>query len=300
MRPIYENTVIQIEITNACHLACANCTRFVGHHRKPFFMSVDHVRAAIASLEEFPGRVGIMGGEPTMHPKFREILQVVREMIPDKGRREFWTAGFKWDEFRDDIQLTFDRIAYNDHTQVTGKHQPLLVGIDEVIKDPELRKILIDNCWVQAQWSASITPKGAFFCEIAAAQDWLFNGPGGYDVVPGWWDKTPDDFQDQVARYCGQCSAAIPMQTESDARGGREKSIDVISPKNLERLKRVRSPKVMAGKYRIQAEPMDTEQYMASWTPSKFRPFVAHNPEDVRDALAKREVTEGDQVQHSD
>ena len=63
------------------------------------------VRKGIASLADFPGRVGIMGGEPTLHPKFHEILAVVREMIPDKRRRELWTSGFKWEEFKDDKLL---------------------------------------------------------------------------------------------------------------------------------------------------------------------------------------------------
>ena len=35
MRPLSEMSVIQIEVTNACFLKCANCTRHVGHHRNP-------------------------------------------------------------------------------------------------------------------------------------------------------------------------------------------------------------------------------------------------------------------------
>src|SRR3954464_13905583 len=98
MKPIAENVVIQIEITNACHLSCANCSRLVGHHRKPFFMTPQQVRDAIASLDGFPGRVGMMGGEPALHPDFVEICKIYQEMIPDKRRRELWTAGYKWEE----------------------------------------------------------------------------------------------------------------------------------------------------------------------------------------------------------
>ena len=35
-----------------------------------------------------------------------------------------------------------------------------LVGIDEAVEDKELVHELIDNCWVQEQWSASITLGG--------------------------------------------------------------------------------------------------------------------------------------------
>lgn len=286
MKPIHENTVIQIEITNACHLACANCTRFVGHHRKPFFMELETVRNAIASLVGFPGRIGIMGGEPCLHPKFKEILKVLREMVPDRRRREFWTAGFKWKKYRSEIMRTFDedRIAYNDHQQTTGKHQPLLVAIDEIIPAKALRDELIDNCWIQRQWSASITPKGAFFCEVAAAQDWLFDGPGGWPVEPGWW--TREHFGIQVAEYCGKCSAAVPMETYSDGRGGRDgPTVDIVSEGNLERLRLVRSPKAAKGRVHVYDGKLDPKR--DDWTPSRFRDFVAHTPEDVERELNK-------------
>ena len=290
MRPIFDNTVIQVEITNACHLSCANCTRFVGHHRKPFFMDLDTIRRAIRSLEGFPGRIGCMGGEPTLHPRFREVLAIFRGEIPDKRRREFWTAGFKWGEYRDDILATFDkeRVAYNDHTQTTGRHQPLLVAIEEVVDAPELRRMLIENCPFQARWSASITPKGAFFCEIAAAQDWLLDGPGGYPIEPGWWKKTPAEFQSQVETFCGKCSGALPLPAFSDGRGGIDvPTSDVVSPGNLERLLAAGSPKAKRGNVRVWDKKItreDIEIGLNAWQPRSFRPFEAHSPEDYHAA----------------
>ena len=290
MRPISENAVIQIEITNGCVLSCANCTRHVGHHRKPFIMTPEEVRNGIRSLDGFPGRIGLMGGEPAMHPQFLEILEVYREEIPNKDRREFWTTGWKWYEYIDAIRKTFEDhlIHYNDHTQETGRHQPLLVAIEEVIEDEDLREELIDNCWVQAQWSASITPKGAFFCEVAASLHHLFDGPDGWPVEPGWWRRGPDDYHEQREFACGKCSAAIPMETRSDARGGRDRSIDVVSPENLRRLRALGSPKIARGQYEVfhvKLSREDIERGAVDWHPSHFRPFVAHNPQDVDKAL---------------
>ena len=287
MRPIWENTVIHVDITNVCFLACAHCTRAVGHHRKPYFMELEMVRKAVASLQDFPGRTGIMGGEPCLHPQFREILSIVREMIPDRRKREFWTSGWKWKEYKDDIYATFDRdmVTYNDHSQTTGRHQPLLVAIEEMVDDPDLRKELIDNCPFQARWSAAITPKGAFFCEIAASQDYLFDGPGGYPIEPGWWKKAQDQFQDQVDRYCGKCSGALPMQTLSDNQGGRySPSIDVVSPGNMERLLKAGSIRAQKGNVVVRTEKFtreEIEEHKKTWKPRQFRSFQANNPEDV-------------------
>jgi hypothetical protein len=288
MRPIYENTVIQIEVTNACHLKCTHCTRHVGHHRKPFFMDLAFIEKAIDSLDGWEGRIGCMGGEPTLHPDFEAICALYARKVP-KERREFWTAGFKWGEYEPLIRETFPRINYNDHVAYDGAHTPLLVAIDEMIDDPELRRELIEACPFQSHWSASITPKGAFFCEIAASMDWLFDGPGGWPVEPGWWKREVSDFQDQIGEYCGKCSGAIPMPAFSDGRGGRDgPTIDHISAGNLELLKKVGSPKAMKGQYRIWDEKITREhieQHKAR-NPRAYRTFEAFQPDDVKNALA--------------
>ena len=59
--------------------------------------------------------------------------------------------------------------------------------------------------------SASITPKGAFFCEVAGAIDLATNGPGGWPLEKGWWKKTVEDYTTQKNYSCLKCSAAMPM-----------------------------------------------------------------------------------------
>ena len=248
-------------------------------------MPLEMIRVAIDSLDGFDGEIGMMGGEPALHPQFREALAIWREMIPDRRKRSLWTSGWKWDEYKDDIFETFDRdlIHFNDHSQYSGRHQPLLVAIEEVVDDPELRKILIENCPYQARWSASITPLGCYFCEIAGAQGALFGVPG-YPITKDWWRKTPAEFQDQVEQFCGKCSGAIPMPSLSDGRGGRDgPTIDVVSPGNLKRLLAMGSPKAHRGHVQVWDHKLtkeEIEQNRVDWKPRNFRPFEAHSPED--------------------
>ena len=51
MRNLFDINTIHVEITNACNLECANCTRFIGHHREIFFMDLDQVNNRL--LENF-------------------------------------------------------------------------------------------------------------------------------------------------------------------------------------------------------------------------------------------------------
>ena len=251
MIPIYECEnqekvrTIHVEITNACNLACSNCTRFVGHHKKPYMMSLEDVRISIGSLIGSPCNVGIMGGEPTAHPQFAEICLILEELIPDKGRRGLWTDGFRYSKYKSVIERVFlpENIVYNSHDDgIDDYHQPLLIHPSDVGISKEEHSKYIESCWIQRRWSASITPKGGFFCEVAAAQDMLFNGPGGYALTEDWWNKTPTEFSDQVDRYCSNCSACIPLPKVSALE-----DVDYVSETNVRRLMFVESPKLSKG-----------------------------------------------------
>jgi MoaA/NifB/PqqE/SkfB family radical SAM enzyme len=172
MIPVRDKRVIQVEITNACINECANCSRFVGHHKKPFYMDLETIEKAIDSLEGFQQIIGIMGGEPTKHPDFSEICKLIQKKIP-KEKIHLWTAGYKWDQYRSIISKTFGVTYYNDHKDLSQEYHPMLLAVEDVVPNQELADKLIDACWVDQMWSASITPKGCFFCEIAAAQDIL-------------------------------------------------------------------------------------------------------------------------------
>ena len=99
-----------------------------------------------------------------------------------------------------------------------------------------------DACWMQNEWSATITPKGAFFCEIAGALDMLFDGPGGWEIEPGWWKRKPSEFGEQM-NWCEICGFAL----KTFMRDAKEE-VDDVSPTLYEMLKKVDSPRMKKGK----------------------------------------------------
>jgi hypothetical protein len=260
--------IIQIEITNGCPKRCSNCTRFCGHHKQPFFMDFETFKQAVDSMKGFKGIVGIMGGEPTIHPEFEKFVRYFRENfgyddfstacyepsgdfvkhilanaynVNYSNQRGLWTSvSPKYYEHFELIQDTFGYQLVNDHSN-PSMHATLMATRKELgIPDDEWVK-LRDKCWIQNLWSASITPKGAFFCEVAAAMDATFNGPGGWKVEPGWWKRTPKDFADQL-HWCELCSAALPMPKRN-----ANEEVDDVSPVWREKLVQIESPKLEKG-----------------------------------------------------
>lgn len=69
-----------IMITEKCNLKCPYCfaDEFVNKHC--VHMSMDNIRKAVDFILTDPNeRVGLIGGEPTLHPQFREILEELIE-----------------------------------------------------------------------------------------------------------------------------------------------------------------------------------------------------------------------------
>jgi hypothetical protein len=182
---------------------------------------------------------------PSFQPvrNFFESYIVRYYLDSDHAQAGLWTClGPKYYEHFEIIQDAFDFQGVNDHSH-RGLHQALLATRRELgVPDDEWLR-LRDRCWIQNSWSATITPKGGFFCEVAGALDLLFDGPGGWPLEPGWWKRGPAEFGEQL-EWCEYCSAALDVPLiEANSE------LDFISPLNLEKLKALGSPKVKAGKY---------------------------------------------------
>lgn len=272
--------IIQIDITNACIHQCSNCTRFCGHHKKPFFMDFDTFKKAVDSLDGYVGTIGVMGGEPTLHPEFNKIANYIaskyphlrgkdRQMLHPQaefmkaiqdlefsntcgydsglGKRQtvigpgLWSAmGKHYQKYYEVIQDTFKYQALNDHINPMY-HQPILITRKELGIADEEWYVLRDKCWIQNEWSAAITPKGAFFCEVAGALDMLFDGPGGWKIEPRWWMRTPEEFGEQI-HWCELCGLAC----NTFMRDANEE-IDDVSPVLYQMLLGQESPRLKAG-----------------------------------------------------
>ena len=270
MKSPKDQLIIQIDITNACIHKCSNCTRFCGHHPKTFFMDFETFKNAVDSLDGYEGCVGVIGGEPTLHPEFEKFADYIkekrikhsikntREPIVDmqsyilehftdfhKSKAGLWSSLNKsYYKHFETINDSFEAQNCNDHNN-TCLHQALLMSRKDLGIDDEEWVVKRDNCWIQNTWSSTITPKGAFFCEVAGALDMLFNGPGGWDVKPGWWKREPKDFTDQL-HWCELCSGCldVPKRLSNDGK-------DDISETMAEKLITIGSPKMKNGLYVI-------------------------------------------------
>jgi hypothetical protein len=233
-------------------------------------MSFEQFKEAVDSMKGFPKMIGIMGGEPLLHPEFEKFCRYVLSQIP-KEQLGLWTTFPKgFEHYREIICETFGNIFINDQSRSDIYHCPILVAAGEVILDKKEMFLAIDHCWLQESWSASINPKGAFFCEVAAAMSILFDGSNGWKVEPSWWKRTVKDYKEQIEEFCPKCGVAVPLKRRASVEG-----IDDISPKNLEWLKG-KSLKIDAGKYAVSdLKIVENPEPMAAYKDENYRANIA-------------------------
>ena len=301
--------LIQIVVTHACPFKCSHCSQMVPHQHNNNTMSLDEIENALYTLRDYPGHIGLFGGEPTIHPNFEEICKLYQKYIPVKARRELWTMGYNFDRYRNLIDETFypELVAYNEHEESQPCwHQPVNIAVDEVFngevtgcicKDDAIMETVINNCWVDRRWSAAITKHGAFFCEIAAARAMIL-GVKGVPVIDGWWKEPESTFKYQKG-MCYMCSACLPME----AKPNDSQEYDDVSILNNIELKIKNSPWASNGKTHIvsmdkirdylrghkfkvekEYEKRGGFRDFKDWHPWIYRPFEEkkHRPEDVR------------------
>jgi hypothetical protein len=275
MRSILSMDTVQIETTTRCRNRCSNCSRFVGY-REAWDMNIDDFKNAVDSMVDYPKMTGIQGGEPLLHPKFGEFCEYLRSKIPAERLGLWSTFPEGMEKYREDICATFKHVFINDHTRPDIFHHPALIAIEEVVPDKNQMWQAIDCCWAQMSWSASINPRGAWFCEIAASMSMLFaeEDRKGWKVEPGWWWRTPKDFGEQMEMFCTRCGYPAKMKRRASIEG-----IDDLSPKNYDRVKDF--TKIANGKYAISDLQIDQNN-------DKATPMAAYKDTDYRNQIAKR------------
>lgn len=251
--------IICIDVTNKCDLACSNCTRLLENQDAFWDMTPENFRAALRSLKGYWGIIAMIGGNPCMHPKFKELCQIFVEEVPNKMQRGLWTNNFF--KHKDLVLETFGTFNLNTHGAEraegplkelaelaqaqqsvvwsyfgNSKHAPLLTAVKDLFPEEEMW-VKITNCDINREWSATIIQnKGelrAYFCEVAASFDLARGTDSGHPVVEGWWLKHIEEFGDQIKKFCPGCGVPAKQPASLD-----KDEVDHVSPSNADLVKK--------------------------------------------------------------
>lgn len=300
--------------------SCSNCTRLLQHEKQRYIMTPEQFETAVLAIKGFAqqrdcgrdGRrnrvVGIFGGEPLLSPHFPTYVDILCEHLPAKNRG-LWTS-LDWRAYENKkygralphVLKLFGRFPKPHEPWQTGEsflnwnmhevdqrceHQPLATSADMMVKDKKRRWELIEDCWVQREWSPAIALDANnevkfYFCEVASAWDRVLNLGTGLPATPDcwkgdlWFEKDAEGvpvpkgpYASQILSTCGRCGAALPWGQHG--RLDREWRDDV-TPDNRIALELVGSPMIKRGHY-VEWDESKIAQWKEDpdgWSPEKY------------------------------
>jgi hypothetical protein len=241
-----------IDITNYCPINnCTYCSRFLRYvpKNKRYNLSLEKIDEALISYKGFPERIGVIGGEPLIHPQFKEICKLLLEHNR-KEKYGLWTSiNPETSKYKDIIKKTFGFVALNEHSPYqlnVCKHQPLTLAAKDMVPNENLRKELYEQCYFRLKWCGTINPLGAFRCEIAASIAYLI-GQKGWQIKQGWW---LNDWHEQIS-LCELCGGAVPQE--------RQLLCDKVEKMSPSILKLLKDNNCVIGEYKLVTEPYTIE-----------------------------------------
>jgi|GEM_PF-4795473 len=145
---------VVIYVTTRCQRNCPLCC--VNHFRlkKQITDSPERVAQYIKTIGRSPWRFCLAGGEPTLHPQFREMLLAAREVTPP-GRLFILTNGARLVEYAEDTALV-DGVVLSVYTKESNAGA---APTNELVAS-EYTKVRPSGTWFESGPVHHVAPSG--------------------------------------------------------------------------------------------------------------------------------------------
>ena len=246
-----------ILVTNVCNLSCGGCSQQCGYipKEKLWNIPVDQLEWNVKLLidvrgEEHVRDLGIFGGEPTIHPKYDDLLKMLRQF--KKISFQIYTNGIrrrqnKWNH-------TYNIVAKNKNSNITFR--PTSVAPQDIYKIEDKKfywEKAQKDCDMYKKYCSIIYNNRAYFCEPSAAWDIMTGEDHGWPLK---WGEDPFAVTDQQVEQqavnfcyrCGWCFSASDLK-QLGLKTQKVKDPSIVSEINLPLNKNKKTQEVK--KYKI-------------------------------------------------
>lgn len=197
---------VEIDITYQCNLKCINCNRSCTQAPSQIEMPVADIEAfIIQSIEQEIEweRIRILGGEPTLHSRIFDIIDLL--------------IGYQ-KEYNPSVRLVLGTNFFGDQVHRVLEKLPDPIIIKSTLKSSRVNLFKPFNvapvdtffnhfsdytcgCRIIAECGLGLTPSGYYMCAVAGGIDRIFGYNLGRKKIP---DES-DLMADQMSAFCGLC-----------------------------------------------------------------------------------------------
>ncbi len=198
---------IEIDITYRCNLRCLNCNRSINTAPSNQSMTVEQIQQFIddsVAMGKKWRSIRILGGEPTLHPQFRQIITMIR------GYRISQNPGLSIEVVSNGhgpaVQAELDWLPsdiFIENTAKQGNVTPFFRPFSTAPQDDKTYESADyrNGCQVISSCGMGLGPTGYFQCTVAAGIDRVAGLGIGRPRLPA----DADDMHDQMLATCRLC-----------------------------------------------------------------------------------------------
>ena len=214
-------TKFQLDITYDCNLACRWCDRLCGSpyaFSKDVHMTLDQLDRYIELMKPriaIGSRIGLFGGEPTLHP---QVLEIIDHLTPLKKQTHtplyIYSNGVgpivkeKIREIRKQfslaVQISITKVSPNRNS--AASHIPLFQAASDYPLQPQIYEP--KHCKSVEICGHALTPYGAFVCVNASATAKLLHLDIGLKTIP-----TLAEFSKLQRQFCRYCNDSMEIRS---------------------------------------------------------------------------------------
>ncbi len=206
-KPFYPSRrYVEIDITYKCNLKCINCNRSCTQAPSELEMPVAAIEAFIAQsvVRKMPWqRIRILGGEPTLHSRFFDIVDrlIDYRRVHNPSVRLVVCSNFHGRRVRRVLDQLHPSVAVKSTLKKsrTNLFRPFNVAPVDIpfnrFSDYTCGCRIIEECGL------GLTPAGYYMCAVAGGIDRIFGFHLGRPDLP----DSSDTLVDQMAAFCPLC-----------------------------------------------------------------------------------------------
>jgi len=201
--------ILQMDITYDCNLRCPACCRSCSQAPSKDYMSLGQIERFVQEslrLQKKWQYIKLMGGEPTLHPDFMEILDVIRNYRNDHSPGT--VIGVMTNRSRSKVKEIFGR-TYDDVNYVTSQKDIHFIESEYYpfnlapVDFPRLVRMDYSNgCVIPQYRGLGLNRYGFYICGNGGGIDRIFGFDIGRKSIPASDDPMRDQMR-MLCRYCG-------------------------------------------------------------------------------------------------
>ncbi len=198
---------VELEITTYCSLACFNCDRSVRQAPTGEYMSLEQIEKFVKeswNLNWQWERITILGGEPTLHPQFFEVLEIIKK-YKDKNPAcvvEIATNGYG-PKVQEVLAKMPDWVKIRNSAKQSNRQNFSSYNLAPIDLKKYQNANFIKGCWVTEVCGLGLTRYGYYPCGAGASVDRVFGFDIGLKKLADVNRHILKKQLKQLCRYCG-------------------------------------------------------------------------------------------------